>query len=186
MTVSTAVARPPSIAGDPPMPGPPTFDAVYQAELAFVWRSLRALGIDASAIDDAAQDVFVVVHRRLHEFEGRSSLRSWLFAIARGVASNYRRSARRRATQALEVEPAASGPGPHESAERAEALRVVSAILDRMPDDQRTAFALVELEGLPVPEVAEILAENLNTIYSRLRAARRVFERAARSYRRTP
>ena len=67
------------------------FTAVYEEHFAFVWRSMRRLGVPDRLLDDAAQDVFIVVHRRLGEFEGRSTLKSWLFAIARRVAHDHRR-----------------------------------------------------------------------------------------------
>src|SRR5262245_20245633 len=68
------------------------FSAFYEQYFAFVWRSVRRLGVADHAVDDAVQDVFVVVHRRLAEFEGRSSVRSWLFGIALRVARARRRS----------------------------------------------------------------------------------------------
>src|SRR5262245_56928203 len=71
------------------------FQGVYAEEFAFVWRSLRALGVRPDLLDDAAQDAFLVVHRRLGEFEGRSTLRTWLFSIVEHVAFNYRRAVRR-------------------------------------------------------------------------------------------
>src|SRR4051812_34339786 len=73
---------------------PTTFEEVYAAHVAFVWRVLRALGVAAEQLEDAAQDVFVIVHRRLPEFEGRSAITTWLFAIARRVASRYRRKSK--------------------------------------------------------------------------------------------
>ena len=79
---------------------PPSFDEVYAAHFGFVWRVLRTFGVPAASLEDAAQDVFVVVHRRLPEFEGRAAITTWLFAIVLGVARNHRRSQRRRAPEA--------------------------------------------------------------------------------------
>jgi RNA polymerase sigma-70 factor (ECF subfamily) len=158
----------------------PRFEAVYRDHFAFVWRSLRALGVPAAALDDGAQEVFVVVHRRLAEFEGRSTLKSWLFGIARGVAANQRRSLRRRAEDAVVADDqlVCQAPGPREAAERSQALGEVLALLERLDEDKRVVFALVELEGLSAPEVAELLDVKLNTVYSRLRLARAEMERA--------
>ncbi len=75
---------------------PPAFDAVYAEHFSFVWRNLRRLGVRESHLDDASQEVWVVVHRRLPSFEGRSSLRTWLVGIAVRVASDHRRWRRRK------------------------------------------------------------------------------------------
>jgi RNA polymerase sigma-70 factor, ECF subfamily len=153
--------------------------AVYEAHAAFVWRSLRLLGVPDQALDDAVQEVFLVVHRRLDEFEGRSSLRTWLYAIARRVAGNVRRGVERQGvpgTMPVDlVDPAAADP--LEAAQQAEAGRLLVELLAHLTDDQREVFVLVEIEEMPVPEAAETLGINLNTCYSRLRAARARFER---------
>lgn len=157
----------------------PSFDDVYAAHFAFVWRVLRTFGVPAAALEDAAQDVFVVVHRRLPEFEGRAAITTWLFAIARRVAGAYRRKDNGR-TEPLADEP----PGTTDTFaafSRAQATATVMAILDTMDEDKRIVFALVELEQLSVPEVARMLDLNLNTAYSRLRLARVAFEQAVRA-----
>ena len=78
----------------------PAFERVYEEHFDFVWRSLRRLGVPRSALDDAVQEVFLVVHRRLAEFEGRSSLKTWLFGIAVHIALKAgRASARGRAEE---------------------------------------------------------------------------------------
>jgi RNA polymerase sigma-70 factor (ECF subfamily) len=122
--------------------------------------------------------VFIVVHRRLPEFEGRSAITTWLFAIARRVAGAHRRRVTR--TEPLENEPA--GPNdPFAALSRAEAVATVMAILDTMDEEKRVVFALVELEQMTVPDVARMLDLNLNTAYSRLRLARRAFELGVRA-----
>src|SRR6185436_19202677 len=68
------------------------FEEVYEQNVTFVWRSARRLGVADAAIDDVVQEIFVVVHRRLREFEGRSSLKTWLFAIVLRVVRDHRRS----------------------------------------------------------------------------------------------
>jgi RNA polymerase sigma-70 factor (ECF subfamily) len=156
----------------------PSFDEVYAAHAPFVWRILRTLGVPPAGIEDAVQDVFVVVHRRLPEFEGRAAITTWLFAIARRVAGAHRRKASSR-TEELVDEPAGSAD-TFASVSRAQAAATVTAILDGMDEDKRLVFALVELEQLSVPEVAKMLDLNLNTAYSRLRLARQAFEQAAK------
>jgi RNA polymerase sigma-70 factor (ECF subfamily) len=155
----------------------PSFDEVYARHVAFVWRVVRTLGVAEASLEDAVQDVFVVVHRRLAEFEGRAALTTWLFAIARRVALAYRRRTGR--TEVLDDEPTGAAD-TFADVTRVEAARIVASILDGMLEDQRIVFALVELEQLAVPEVARILDLKLNTAYSRLRLARHAFQVAVR------
>lgn len=152
------------------------FEDVYEAHFDFVWRAVRRLGVPEASVEDAVQDVFVVVHRRAAEFEGRSSVKTWLFGIVVHVARAYRR---RRVLDALDdpdqvVDP--SGRSPHADAEAAEAKRVLHQILDALDDDRREVFVLIELSEMTAPEAAEALGLKLNTVYSRLRAARHDFD----------
>lgn len=158
-----------------------SFEEVYTAHVAYVWRILRTFGVTEAQIEDAVQDAFVVVHRRLPEWEGRAQITTWLFAIARRVASAYRRKgAGAQRTETLEHEP--EGPTDTFAAmSRAQAAATVVSILEQMDEDKRIVFALVELEQLSVPEVARMLDINLNTAYSRLRLARHAFELAVRA-----
>jgi len=168
-----------------------TFDAVYEEHFAFVWRSVRRLGSPDAHVDDAVQEVFLVVHRRLKEFEGRSSLRSWLYGIVANVVRDCRRTALRKDPCVRSagggpdvdslVDP--SGCSPQESLERADAVRVLHDLLETLDWQKREAFVLVELEQMSVPEVAEAIGVNANTVYSRVRAARQAFNEAAARYR---
>ena len=155
----------------------PSFDDVYESHVAFVWRVLRACGVPVEQLEDAAQDVFVVVHRRLVDFEGRSSITTWLFAIARKVAARHRRRSSPPAEPVSELVPA---PDPFDQVARSEAAATINAILDRMDEDKRLVFALVEVEQLSVAEVARMLDINPNTAHSRLRLARAEFAAAVR------
>ncbi|AKU93662.1 RNA polymerase sigma factor RpoE [Labilithrix luteola] len=156
-----------------------TFSEVYTQYYRFVWRVLRAFGVPPTIVEDVAQDVFVVVHRRLPEFEGRSDVRTWLFRIAKWVVTDERR--RRRAKPAHEpLDDAAvadARPGPFEMAARSEAVRTLERILGRMDEEKRIVFVLMDLEEMKALEVADLLATNVNTVYSRLRLAREQFRR---------
>ncbi|MCY1056557.1 sigma-70 family RNA polymerase sigma factor [Nannocystis sp. SCPEA4] len=157
------------------------FAEVYRAHFEFVWTQLRRLGVDESSLEDAAQEVFVVVHRRLDEFAGRAALRTWLFAIARRVAFRFRRSAARRFRrhQALARQSLAPAyPDPDEAIRRGQARRLLAAFLQQLDGDKRAAFLLGELEGLGRVELGQALGINPNTAYARLRAAREQFDRA--------
>ncbi len=163
------------------VPAPvPTFEAAYREHFPFVWRSARRLGVLDAALDDVVQEVFVIVHRRLAQFEGRSSFRTWLFGITLRVARDHRRSTARKSPEGS-VDPdtlRATEGGPGESVERAEAVRTLHAILDEMDDDRREVFVMAELEQIPMPEIALALGLNVNTAHARLRTARQAFEDA--------
>lgn len=156
-----------------------TFDEVYTASLDFVWRTLKSLGLRPPALEDAIQDVFVVVHRRLADFEGRSSLRTWIYGIAVRVARDHRRRERRKGgLSPLDFEPEDRAPGPHEHAAQSEALSELAAVLEALDEPKREVFVLCDLHELSAPEIAEVLGINLNTAYSRIRAARQEFKAA--------
>ncbi len=159
------------------------FERVYEEHFDFVWRSARRLGVVDEALDDVAQEIFLVVHRRLAEFEGRSSLRTWLYAIARRVVSDHRRSARRKRPHTPLPETLSSAATPHGDAVRQEAAAILHAFLGSMPDEQREVFVLAELEQMTAPEIAEATAAPVNTVYSRLRLARQAFERCVARHR---
>jgi len=183
MTAPTPSSHPaPGVPVPPPhRPGAERdFGEVYTQHFDFVWRTARRLGVPDRSLDDAVQDVFIVVHRRLADFEGRSSIKSWVFAIARRVARDHRRRVGRKERGQSLPEGLVDGraPSPMESAAKAEARRVLHDFLGALDDDKREAFVLAELEQMTVPEIAEATSANVNTVYSRLRAARRSFEQA--------
>jgi RNA polymerase sigma-70 factor (ECF subfamily) len=148
---------------------------------------VRRLGIPAGSVEDAVQEVFVVVHRKLGEFEGRSSLKTWLFGIVLRVVRDQRRAMRRKGMPLGQEDPETvgdeAGGGPDERAAKAEAVRTLHALLDELDDEKREIFVLAELEQMSVPEIADALGVNLNTVYSRLRAARQQFEEAVTRHR---
>jgi RNA polymerase sigma-70 factor (ECF subfamily) len=162
------------------------FDDVYERHFDFAWRNLRRLGVPAPDVDDAAQEVFLVVHRRLPQFEPRGSLKAWLFGIVARVASAHRRRLRRAApTSAGREEPIdpdrtpSLSPAGAEAMAESEAVAVLHALLDGLDDDKRAVFVLAELEQMTAPEIAEALGVKLNTVYGRLRQARREFDEGA-------
>ena len=159
----------------------PSFDDVYRDHFAFVWRSAKRLGVRDASLDDIVQEVFVIVHRRLAEFEGRSSVKTWLFGITLRVARDHRRSATRKNRDGGgdPIDPdtlRAATPGPSDSIEKTEAVRLLHAILDEMDDERREIFVMAELEQMSMPDIAGTLGLNVNTAYARLRAARLAFE----------
>ena len=175
------------------VPLPLDFDAVYAEHFAFVWRNLRRLGVREGSLRDAAQDVFLVVHRRLSDFEGRGTVQSFLYSIVRRVAADHRRRLSRKALRDaddLETVADARSVGPEQEAVRGEALRLLLHLLERLDPDKREVLILAELEAMTIPEIAAALESNVNTIYSRLRAARKLmregYERHHAERRRSP
>jgi RNA polymerase sigma-70 factor (ECF subfamily) len=158
------------------------FEALYAEYFRAVWRTLRRLGVTPAQLDDAAQDVFVVVHRRLREFDGRSP-RGWLYAIAVRVASDYRRGTVQRRSSPLTEALPDPALDPDQTNELRESVELLHALLGDLSEPKRTVFVLSELEELSAPEIAEVLGENLNTVYSRVRAARAEFEAALHRHR---
>jgi RNA polymerase sigma-70 factor (ECF subfamily) len=158
----------------------PSFESLYDTFLPYVWRTVQRLGVPLSQADDVVQEIFIVVHRRLSEFEGRSTLKTWLYGIALRVVRTHRMKARREPV-AVDADDfrAPEATRPDERAENAEAARLVNALLDGLEYEQREVFVLAELEQLSAPEIAEALGAKLNTVYSRLRLARRAFAEAA-------
>ncbi len=170
--------------GQPQESGALDFAAVYEANFTFVWRAARRLGVQPADTDDVVQEVFVVAHRKLAGFEGRAQVKTWLFKILLHVVRHYLRTQQRKpahrqmAGEELDQLLDRDGMGPGEAAERAEAVRLLDRLLGQLDADKREVFVLAEIEQLSCVEIADVLAANVNTVYSRLRAARQEFERA--------
>ena len=156
-----------------------SFRALYDLHFAFVWRCLRSMGVPEAQLDDAAQEVFVVAHRRRDGFRGESSLRTWLYGILRNVAANQRRSLRRKGGHD-ELDPAfaASDPNPEERLQQRERAEFVQRFVARLDHKKRDVFVLALLEQLAMPEVAEVLGIPVDTAYTRLRTVREEFRKA--------
>jgi RNA polymerase sigma-70 factor (ECF subfamily) len=157
------------------------FRAVYDAHFDFVWRSLRRLGVREPDATDQAQKVFLVAHAKLSTFEGRSRLKTWLFAICQRVASDYRRSAPIRREVSTDVAEMDLYSAWHDDAfdktESGQRARVAEALLEKLPEAQRLVFLLFELEDMSGEEIAELLGIAVGTVRSRLRLARESFAR---------
>jgi RNA polymerase sigma-70 factor (ECF subfamily) len=149
------------------------FRELFRAHVAFVWRVLRRYGVPERELEDACQEVFLVVHRRLPEFEGRSTLRTWIYAIAVRTAATTRRKARlgRELLNESVPEPTwESDPG--EGVDLMRQLTWVEQALAELPAEQREVFALYELERLTIAEVGAALGVPESTALYRLHGAR--------------
>jgi RNA polymerase sigma-70 factor, ECF subfamily len=148
---------------------------IFETHAAFVLRLVRRLGVRPNDVEDVAQEVFVIVHRRRADLQTGVQVRSWLFGISRRVVANYRRQVQRR--QELPSPQLDALPVACDQVDQLESARDrarLEVALTRLDDDKREVFALFELEGVDMREVAEMVGCPLNTAYSRLYAARQI------------
>ena len=145
---------------------------VYRAHFDTVWRTLRRLGVLEHAVEDAIQDVLIVVHRRSAEYDGSSALKTWVIGIALRVAANHRRTQRRDAARltAFAAEGSPSPREPEQLAAEREAVATLHALLERLPENQRELLVLVDLEQLSVAEAALVTGTTPSACYKRLAA----------------
>lgn len=155
---------------------PPDLPTIYASEFAYVWKTLRRLGAPPKDIEDLTHDLFVVVHRRLPEYDPSRPLRPWLFGIAVRVLSDYRQLFRNRREV---LDPIASVPDAIDQAPRqddhlagSQARTLLMRALDLIDFDRRVVLVMHNLDEVPMPEIAANLDIPLNTAYSRLRLAR--------------
>jgi RNA polymerase sigma-70 factor (ECF subfamily) len=159
----------------------PRFDEVYRAEFPYVWRTLRRLGVPEADVEDLTHDVFVVVSRRLRDYDVNRPLKPWLFGIAFRVASEDRRRPRNRLEVAGEhLEPPDAAPSAIDLLEADEQRQLVLECLQKLDLGQRAALILVDIDGESPTEVAAALGVPLATVYSRLRLGRARFADAVR------
>ena len=162
-----------------------SFVSIYGQYFDFVWSSVRRLGVSSAAADDVVQDVFIVIHSRLHTLRRPEALRSWIYGIVRRIVSDHRRSQRVRLASGDTLASQADAPWaatPFDLAEQNEKVKLLWSLVEELDEPKREVFMMVELDELTVPEVAEILQIPLNTAYSRLRAARQAFEQALKRH----
>ncbi len=145
--------------------------AFYREHFDFVWRNVRRLGAGDAWADDAVHEVFLVVARRLAEFEGRANPRTWLFAITLRVVQRMGRDRARYDARIRRFgeQPAAITDSPHE---RDDAARHLRSLLLRLDEPKRVVLILAELEGMTTPEIGVLLGLKHGTVDSRIRAAR--------------
>ncbi|MGH1347745.1 MAG: RNA polymerase sigma factor [Nannocystales bacterium] len=150
-----------------------TLADLYEAQLDWVIATLRRLGVRDAEVDDAAHELFLVVHRKLHTFDTTRPLRPWLFGIAYRVARDHLRrgSARLRLVESVELE---QGVDLESQAGARHQLARVQQALDTLDYERRATFVMYELDGFSVPQISEVLGCPPNTLYSHLRRARKL------------
>jgi RNA polymerase sigma-70 factor, ECF subfamily len=163
---------------DRPGGGQLSFERIYDEFFEFVYRNARRLGVPPGAADDVVQEVFVVVHRRLAEYDARATLNSWVYGILANTVRDYRRAFRRKQAPLVATErdeqlgPASSRASPEQRTALKQDLALLTKLLDELPEAQRELIVLADLEQMNVPEICECIGGNSNTVYSRLRVAR--------------
>lgn len=156
------------------------FEAIFDAELPYVWTSLRRLGVAPRDLEDVAHELFMQVLNRLPAADTSRPMRPWLFAFAVRLASDYRRLARHKTDLLGDVEPAGLAESPEVSAMQLERERLVLRALEHVEPQRRAVFVLHELDEVPMSEIAHVLGLPIDTGYSRLRVAREEFTAAVR------
>lgn len=154
---------------------PTGFETVYRREFPFVWAAARRLGVPPAVLDDAVQDVFLTAYRRWDDLDCDLSPRAWLYGVTRRVAFRYRRTQARTVRRRLAVSLASRSR--HEPHAELEGAHDVDAVLAGLEARRREVFVMSELLDMSGPEIAAELKIPLNTVYSRLRLARRQLER---------
>jgi RNA polymerase sigma-70 factor (ECF subfamily) len=155
------------------------FDRLYAEHVSFVWSTLRRLGVSRRHLEDAVQDVFLVVHRRLSTYDAARPARPWLAGIVLRVAHDHRRRTGRKEVM---LAPLDEGELPSDRADplgqavRGEQVEQLDRLLSALPDKQRVVFVLAEMQDLSSREVGEALGLNINTVNTRLRSARQRFD----------
>jgi RNA polymerase sigma-70 factor (ECF subfamily) len=161
----------------------PKFAQIYDQYFSFVWSMARYMGVEATALDDVVQDIFVIICERLHTLQHPEALRSWIYGIARRVVSTHHRTQRSAliTTGTMRLEPELIHPElptPQQLAEQSERAKLLWKLVAGLDEQKREVFVLAELEEMTAPEIAAVTNVPLNTVYSRLRAARQELEEA--------
>lgn len=153
------------------------FRELFQSECSYVFHSLRRLGVHERDLEDVAHEVFLAIHRKLHEYDPSRPLKPWIFAFAYRYASDYRKLARHRREQIRDEgpEPVDATPDAEERLDAERSRQLVLEALEALDLDKRAVFVMHEIDGTPIPAVASALGIPLNTAYSRLRLAREAF-----------
>jgi RNA polymerase sigma-70 factor, ECF subfamily len=150
------------------------FDEIYRSFVGDVSRWIRALGGPDADRDDLVQDVFVIVHRRLADFDG-SNLPGWLYQIARHRVRDFRRLQWFKVLVGrghIDNTACTSVAGPEAAFGNKEKAEALAHLLTRLPEAQRAAFVLFEVDGYSGEEIARLQGVPVNTVWARVHKAR--------------
>jgi RNA polymerase sigma-70 factor (ECF subfamily) len=170
-----------SVISDSVGPSIPELREVFEEHADHVGNSLRRLGVRDADVPDLVQEVFVVVHRILQDYDPTRPMWPWLFGITYRTAAAYRRKAFREVLDdgALSAERADSSKNVEEAMRKGEDRELVIQALQHVELTRRAVFVMADIDDVPVPEIASALGIGVNTAYSRLRLAREDFRTAA-------
>jgi RNA polymerase sigma-70 factor, ECF subfamily len=166
----------------------PNFAILHRTYFDFVWSIARYLGVDPAEMDDVVQDVFVTVYHRVSTLQRPESLRSWIYSVTRRVVSAHHRT-KRTALITTGTDPVESEmlqpewSTPQRLAEQSEQANLLSNLLKELDAPKHEMIVLADLEEMTAPEIAAAIGIPLNTVYTRLRAARIELEEALQRYR---
>jgi RNA polymerase sigma-70 factor, ECF subfamily len=156
-----------------PVPDAASFREVFTRHAPYVLGLVRRLGVRDAEVEDVAQEVFIVVHRQLPLFEGRSSVKTWLCGITLRTVANHRRKVMRRREANFEASGELQIDADQDALlERRDDASTLQSALDRLSPKLREVFVLYEIEELPMADVARSLGCPRFTAYTRLHAAR--------------
>jgi RNA polymerase sigma-70 factor (ECF subfamily) len=160
-------------------PEPDQLERIYREYDQFVWRNLLRLGVPRSMAEDAVHDCFLVLAKRLGEFEGRSSIKTWLFAIVFNVARGIRRDLGRAIERQQPLDSVSEPPSDVGSPETvSDASMQLHRLLARLDEAKRAVFVMSELEQMTALEIGAVLNVKVPTVYSRLRLAKQQLQAA--------
>jgi RNA polymerase sigma-70 factor (ECF subfamily) len=156
--------------------------SIHRDHADFLWASLHRLGVRSADLEDALQEVLVVVHRRLGSYDRQSRITTWLFGICLRVAAAQRRRASTRreelGSDARARREPSDAPSPEDIALENDARRRLDAVLDAMDPEKRAIFVMFEIESIACSDIADMLGVPIGTVHSRLYAARKDFEKS--------
>ncbi len=151
------------------------FEAVYSQHFALVWRALRRFGVPPWLVEDGVQEVFLVWLRQSAQFRGDAQVSSYLYAIARRVAANMRRSAKREERRHHTLQhhrPDNPVPTPEDTFAKDQTAAAFAQALAKLPPKLHDVYRLSVQEGLTAQQVGVALGISANTVSSRLRLTR--------------
>lgn len=183
MNVFALLQKAPDAAAEPLTP---TLDAVYRSHAEFVWGALQRFGIRGGDLDDALQEVFVVVHRKLPSYRGEGQMTTWLYGICLRVASAHRRRShtrRERDMQEIEEVHLVGLASPEDDLAEQQRRQILERLLDELDVEKRALLVMFEIDELSCEEIADILGVPMGTVYSRLHGARKAFAQVVARFR---
>lgn len=176
MTSTASFPKEPQAGSNQPQSGP-AFAQLFTSHIHAVCRILRMVGVPPAHIEDAAQEVFLVIHERLPTLDSTTSLHGYISGVAYRVGHNFRRKYRKLNVVSLDEEGGPNVPGVSAECSTLDAGRLVEHFASQLEDPMRDVFVMVLLEERPPTEVAELLGVSVNTVYSRVRLLREGFRK---------